>query len=65
MEDYAAKLKELEARYSDMDSGLNPTDSSATEAALRAAEQLVNDLLDRAEELTGQSYSHLLQRPAS
>ncbi|XP_072219457.1 laminin subunit gamma-2 [Leuresthes tenuis] len=52
MEDYVAKLKVLEARFSDMDSGLKPTDSSATEAALRAAEELVNDLLDRAEELT-------------
>ncbi|KAM4551911.1 laminin subunit gamma-2 [Odontesthes bonariensis] len=52
MEDYVAKLKELEARFSDVDSGLKPTDSSAMEAALRAAEELVNDLLDRADELT-------------
>ncbi|XP_070775382.1 laminin subunit gamma-2 [Enoplosus armatus] len=53
MEAYAGKLKELETLFSDMDGGLKPANSAEMEAALRAAEELVNDLQDNAELLAG------------
>ncbi|XP_040911632.1 laminin subunit gamma-2 [Toxotes jaculatrix] len=52
MEAYAARLKELDSQFSDMDGGLTPADSSQMEAALRAIEQQVNDLQDTTEHLT-------------
>ncbi|XP_035489050.2 laminin subunit gamma-2 [Scophthalmus maximus] len=51
LELYAAMLKELEVRLSHGDGGLIPADRSVMEAALRAAEELVDDLQDDSEEL--------------
>ncbi|XP_028283140.1 laminin subunit gamma-2 [Parambassis ranga] len=51
MEAYAAKLKELEALFSDVDGGFKPSNSAEVEAALRAAEELVTDLQDNTEQL--------------
>ncbi|XP_042353548.1 laminin subunit gamma-2, partial [Plectropomus leopardus] len=53
MEAYAAKLKELETLFSNMDGGLKPGNSAELEAALRAAEELVDDLQDDTELLAG------------
>uniref|UniRef100_A0A8D0APG7 Laminin subunit gamma 2 n=1 Tax=Sander lucioperca TaxID=283035 RepID=A0A8D0APG7_SANLU len=61
---YAAKLKELEILFSDMDGGLKPADSAEMEAALRATEELVDDLQYEAEMLTG-SEKNLQGRLAS
>ncbi|XP_053186882.1 laminin subunit gamma-2 [Scomber japonicus] len=52
MEAYANKLKDLERLFSDMDGGLKPTNSAEMEAALRATEQLVNNLQDTTDQLT-------------
>ncbi|XP_008273912.1 laminin subunit gamma-2 [Stegastes partitus] len=46
MEGYATKVKELETLFSDMDGGLKPANSAEIEAALRAAEDVVDDLQD-------------------
>ncbi|KAM9349467.1 laminin subunit gamma-2 [Symphorus nematophorus] len=53
MEAYAAKLKELETLFSDMDGGLKPAHSADMEAALRATVKLVEDLQDDANRLAG------------
>ncbi|XP_070830602.1 laminin subunit gamma-2 [Chaetodon trifascialis] len=53
METYAAKLKELETLFSDMDGGLRPANSAEMEATLRATEELVDDLQANAELLAG------------
>lgn len=53
MEAYGAKLKELETLFSDMDGGLKPANSAEIEAALRAIEELVNNLQDETEQLSG------------
>ncbi|KAM6919152.1 laminin subunit gamma-2 [Xenentodon cancila] len=52
MDDHGARLKELESLFSDMHAGLTPADNSNMEVALRAVEDLVNNLQDNAEELT-------------
>ncbi|KAA8589204.1 hypothetical protein FQN60_010549, partial [Etheostoma spectabile] len=52
MDSYAAKLKELEILFSDMNGGLKPANSAEMEAALRAAEEMVDDLQYDAELLT-------------
>ncbi|XP_078121302.1 laminin subunit gamma-2 [Sander vitreus] len=64
MEAYAAKLKELEILFSKMDGGLKPADSAEMEAALRATEEMVDDLQYEAEMLTG-SEKNLQGRLAS
>ncbi|XP_034743237.1 laminin subunit gamma-2 isoform X1 [Etheostoma cragini] len=64
MESYAAKLKELEILFSDMDGGLKPANSAEMEAALRAAEEMVDDLQYETELLTG-SEKNLQSRLAS
>ncbi|XP_030608704.1 laminin subunit gamma-2 [Archocentrus centrarchus] len=51
MDAYAAKLKELEALFSDTDGGLKPANSAEVEAALMDAEYLVNDMQDDTKEL--------------
>ncbi|KAG7222915.1 hypothetical protein INR49_015981 [Caranx melampygus] len=51
METYAARLKDLETKFSDMDGGLTPANSAEMEATLRATERLVSDLQDDTEEL--------------
>nr|XP_046265365.1 laminin subunit gamma-2 [Scatophagus argus] len=53
MEAYAAKLKELETLFSDVDGGLRPANSAEMEAALRATEELVDGLQDDTELLAG------------
>lgn len=53
MEAYAAKLKDLET-LSNMDGGLKPANSAELEAALRAAEELVDDLQYDTELIAGQ-----------
>ncbi|XP_076600718.1 laminin subunit gamma-2 [Chaetodon auriga] len=53
VEAYAAKLKELETLFSDMDGGLKPANSAEMEAALRATEELVDDLQANTELLAG------------
>ena len=58
---HASRLKELETRLSHMDGGLTLANSATMEAALRAAEQLVDDLQDDTEELTGESQSFQMQ----
>lgn len=55
MEAYAARLKDLETKFSDMDGGLTPANSAEMEATLRATERLVSDLQDDTEELEGSS----------
>ena len=57
MEAYANKLKDLERLFTDMDGGLKPTNSAEMEAALRATEQLVNNLQDTTDQLTGEMRS--------
>ena len=54
METYAAKLKQLET-LSNMDGGLKPANSAELEAALRAAEELVDDLQYDTELIAGQT----------
>ncbi|XP_056247590.1 laminin subunit gamma-2 [Seriola aureovittata] len=51
MEAYAARLKDLETKFSDMDGGLSPANGAEMEAALRAVERLVNNLQDDTEEI--------------
>lgn len=58
MEAYTAKLKELETLFSDMDGGLKPANSAEMEAALRATEELVDDLQADAELLSGNTTRH-------
>lgn len=53
MEAYAAKLKDLETLFSHVDGGLKPANSAEMEAALRATEELVDDLGEDAKRLTG------------
>ncbi|XP_049930403.1 laminin subunit gamma-2 [Epinephelus moara] len=53
MEAYTSKLKELETLFSNMDGGLKPANSAAMNAALRATEELVDDLQHDAELLAG------------
>ncbi|KAM9844838.1 laminin subunit gamma-2 [Aulostomus maculatus] len=51
VEVYATKLQQLESLFSEMDGGLKPTNNAGMEAALRGAEELVNDLQDTSEQL--------------
>ncbi|KAF1383164.1 hypothetical protein PFLUV_G00128460 [Perca fluviatilis] len=53
MEEYAAKLKELEILFSDMDRGLKPANSAEMEVALRATQKMVDELQYEVEVLTG------------
>ncbi|KAM6989831.1 laminin subunit gamma-2 [Tautogolabrus adspersus] len=53
METYAAKLKDLESLISDKKGGVKPANSREMEAALRATEELVEDLEGDAELLAG------------
>lgn len=53
METYAAKLKDLESLFSGVKGGSKPANGGDMEAALRAAEELVDDLENDAERLTG------------
>ncbi|XP_074544216.1 laminin subunit gamma-2 [Halichoeres trimaculatus] len=64
MEVYALKLKELESLFSDMKGGAKPANSAQLEAALKATEELVEDLEDNAELLAGQE-KNLQKRLAS
>lgn len=59
MEAYGAKLKELETLFSDMDGGLKPANNAEIEASLRAIEELVNNLQDETEQLSGRTVLHL------
>ncbi|XP_069578926.1 laminin subunit gamma-2 [Brachyistius frenatus] len=52
MEAYAAKLKELETLFSDVDGGLKPANSAEIEAGLKVAEELVVDLKEETELFT-------------
>ncbi|XP_061587531.1 laminin subunit gamma-2 [Cololabis saira] len=52
MEDYAARLQELETLYSDLDAGSTPGGGADMLAALRAVEELVENLQENAQELT-------------
>lgn len=60
MEHYTARLKELERLFSNVDSGSNPAGDASMEATLRAVEELVRNLQDDAEELTGETTDMLL-----
>lgn len=51
MEGSAGRLKELETLFLHMDGGLKPADGAVMEAALKAAEELVNGLQDNVKEL--------------
>uniref|UniRef100_UPI0037E831B8 laminin subunit gamma-2 isoform X2 n=1 Tax=Semicossyphus pulcher TaxID=241346 RepID=UPI0037E831B8 len=53
METYAAKLKDLESQFSDMRGDVKPAPGADMEAALRAVEELVEDLQDDSELLAG------------
>ncbi|XP_056266481.1 laminin subunit gamma-2 [Pseudoliparis swirei] len=53
MEAYAGKLKELETLFSETDGGLKPAGRGQMEAALRATEELVDDLQYDTELLAG------------
>jgi len=55
MEAYAGKLKELETLFSETDGGLKPAGRGQMEAALRATEELVDDLQYDTELLAGQA----------
>lgn len=57
IEAYAAKLKELEALFSDTDGGFKPSNRAEVEAALRATEELVTELQDNTGQLAGRSSS--------
>lgn len=53
MDAYAAKLRDLETLLSETDGGLRPTNTGEMEAGLSAVEQLVNNLQDAGEQLSG------------
>ncbi|XP_047445759.1 laminin subunit gamma-2 [Mugil cephalus] len=52
MDLFSAKLKELESLFSDMDGGLTPANGAEMEVALRAMEDLVDNLQDNTKQLT-------------
>lgn len=55
MEAYAARLRELETLFSDVDGGLKPINSDEMETFLKATEELVSDLQDNTDRLTGKT----------
>lgn len=58
MEDSAAKVQQLETLFSDVDGGLTTASGAEMEAALRATEELLDDLRDDAQLLTGNYRPH-------
>lgn len=53
MEAYAAKLKELETLFLNMDGDLKPANTAEIEAALSATKRLVDKLQDDTNQLAG------------
>lgn len=53
MEVYAAKLKELETLFLNMDGDLKPANTAEIEAALSATKRLVDKLQDDTNQLAG------------
>lgn len=53
MEAYAAKLKELETLFLNMDGDLKPANTAEIEAALSATRRLVDKLQDDTNQLAG------------
>lgn len=51
VEVYAARVQDLETQLSHMDGGSSPSNSKAMEAELRAAQELVTELKDNAEQI--------------
>uniref|UniRef100_A0A669BRK1 Laminin, gamma 2 n=1 Tax=Oreochromis niloticus TaxID=8128 RepID=A0A669BRK1_ORENI len=49
---YAAKLRDLESLFSDMDGGLKPANNAEIEAALTDAMEQVDDMMEDAKQLT-------------
>lgn len=55
MEAYAAKLKELETLFLNMDGDLKPANTAEIEAALSATKKLVDKLQDDTNRLAGKA----------
>lgn len=58
MEESAAKVQQLETLLWDVDGGLTGAGGAEMEAALRATEELLEDLRDDAQLLTGNNHPH-------
>lgn len=56
---YAAKLRDLESLFSDMDGGLKPANNAEIEAALTGAMKQVDDMMEDAKQLTSKTARYL------
>lgn len=56
---YAAKLRDLESLFSDMDGGLKPANNKEIEAALTDAMEQVDDMMEDTKQLTSKTAPYL------